>query len=154
MKENKKGSLNAFLHNDNTVGYIFAAPFIIGFCCFTLIPMALFPGETGAMTQPIGLIPESARVWFEDFEEEDGTIHEYLYAEVLLWKRQEAYRKIIEDGITAHSMELTVKSGKMVDGIYHIEDFEFTAFALIGVEPCFEGSALETFSKQVYKRLY
>lgn len=104
------------------------------------------------LTQPIGLIPESARVWFEEFEEDDGTIHEYLYAEVLLWKRQEAYRKIIEDGITAHSMELTVKSGKMVDGIYHIEDFEFTAFALIGVEPCFEGSALETFSKQDFKQ--
>lgn len=104
------------------------------------------------LTQPIGLIPESARVWFEDFEEEDGTIHEYLYAEVLLWKRQEAYRKIIEDGITAHSMELTVKSGRMVDGVYHIDDFEFTAFALIGVEPCFEGSALETFSKQDFKQ--
>lgn len=104
------------------------------------------------LTQPIGLIPESARVWFEEFEEEDGTIHEYLYAEVLLWKRQEAYRKIIEDGITAHSMELTVKAGKMVDGIYHIDDFEFTAFALIGVEPCFESSALETFSKQDFKQ--
>lgn len=104
------------------------------------------------LTQPIGLIPESAHVWFEDFEEEDGTIHEYLYAEVLLWKRQEAYRKIIEDGITAHSMELTVKSGRMVDGVYHIDDFEFTAFALIGVEPCFEGSALETFSKQDFKQ--
>ena len=104
------------------------------------------------LTQPIGLIPESARVWFEEFEEEDGTIHEYLYAEVLLWKRQEAYRKIIENGITAHSMELTVKAGKMVDGIYHIDDFEFTAFALIGVEPCFESSALETFSKQDFKQ--
>lgn len=41
MKEKKKGSLKSFLNNDNTVGYIFAAPFIIGFCCFTLIPMAL-----------------------------------------------------------------------------------------------------------------
>jgi hypothetical protein len=40
----------------------------------------------------------------------------------------------------------------MVDGVYHIDDFEFTAFALIGVEPCFEGSALETFSKQDFKQ--
>jgi multiple sugar transport system permease protein len=41
MKEKKKGSLKAFLNNDNTVGYIFASPFIIGFCFLTLIPMAL-----------------------------------------------------------------------------------------------------------------
>lgn len=104
------------------------------------------------VTQPVGVIPESSRVWFEEFEEEDGTVHEYLYAEVLLWKRQAAYHKIKKDGITAHSMEITVKEGKMVDGVYHIEDFEFTAFALIGVEPCFEGSALEMFSKQDFKQ--
>lgn len=103
------------------------------------------------LTQPVGVIPESAKVWFEDYTEEDGTVHEYLYAEVLLWKRQEAYKKIKEDGITAHSMEINVKEAKTIDGVYHIEDFEFTAFALIGVEPCFESSALETFSKQDFK---
>lgn len=104
------------------------------------------------ITQPVGVIPESAKVWFDEYEEEDGTVHEYLYAEALLWKRQEAYRKLKEDGITAHSMEITVKDGRMVDGVYHIDDFEFTAFALIGVEPCFEGSALEMFSKQDFKQ--
>lgn len=104
------------------------------------------------ITQPIGVIPESSRVWFDEFTEEDGTVHEYLYAEALLWKRQEAYRKIKEDGITAHSMEITVKEGRSVDGVYHIGEFEFTAFALIGVEPCFEGSALEMFSKQDFKQ--
>lgn len=104
------------------------------------------------ITQPVGVIPESSRVWFENFEEEDGTIHEYLYAEVLLWKRQEAYRKIKDDGVVAHSMEITVKKGNTVDGIYYIDDFEFTAFALIGVEPCFESSALEMFSKQNFKQ--
>ena len=41
MNNKKKGSWNSFIHNDNTVGYVFAAPFIIGFCCFTLVPMAL-----------------------------------------------------------------------------------------------------------------
>lgn len=30
-----------FWHNDNTVGYIFAAPFILSFCFLTLVPMAL-----------------------------------------------------------------------------------------------------------------
>lgn len=106
------------------------------------------------MTQPVGVIPESAKTWFADYEEEDGTVHEYLYSEVLLWKRQEAYRKIKNDGVTAHSMELTVKNGQTVDGVYHIHDFEFTAFALIGVEPCFEGSALEMFSANEFKAQY
>ncbi len=41
MNLKKKGSFKAFLNNDNTVGYVFAAPFIIGFCGLTLIPMIL-----------------------------------------------------------------------------------------------------------------
>lgn len=104
------------------------------------------------VTTPVGCIPESAKYWWDVVEEEDGSTHEYLYAEALLWKRQEAYRKIKSDGITAHSMEITVKDGETIDGIYNIYDFEFTAFALIGVEPCFESSALETFSKQNFKQ--
>lgn len=106
------------------------------------------------LTQPVGVIPESANVWFEEYEEQDGTKHEYLYADVLLWKRQEAYQKIKRDGVSAHSMEVTVKNGETVDGVYHIHDFEFTAFALIGVEPCFEGSALEMFSADGFKAQY
>lgn len=30
---------NRFAYNNNTVGYVFLAPFIIGFLCFTIIPM-------------------------------------------------------------------------------------------------------------------
>ena len=103
------------------------------------------------MTTPVGCIPESARVFWEEVEEDDGTIREYLCAEALLWKRQEAYKKIKQDGIVAHSMEITVKDGESIDGLYHITDFEFTAFALIGVEPCFESSSLEMFSKRDFK---
>lgn len=95
------------------------------------------------LTQPIGVIPESANVWFEEFEEENGETHEYLCTEAILWKRQESYQKIKRDGITKHSMEIDVKDGEMKDGCYHIYDFEFNAFCLIAVEPCFEGSALE-----------
>ena len=104
------------------------------------------------LTQPVGVIPESANSWFEEFEDENGVTHEYLYTDVLLWKRQEAYQKIKRDGITAHSMEITVKEGSKIDGIYHINDFEFTAFALIGTTPCFESSALELFSLSDFKQ--
>lgn len=103
------------------------------------------------LTTPVGCIPESAKTYWETVEEDDGETHEYLCAEALLWKRQEAYRKIKEDGITNQSMEITVKDGESIDGIYHVYDFEFTAFALIGCTPCFESAALE-FSKQDFKQ--
>ena len=120
--------------------------------------MELVCKEDGSMslvnlTQPVGVIPEGAKTWWDFVEEDDGTKHEYLFSEVLLWKRQEAYQKIKNDGITAHSMELKVKDGEMVDGVFHIKDFEFTAFCLISVTPCFESSSLETFSKQDFKKM-
>lgn len=103
------------------------------------------------MTTPLGCIPESSRIFWDEVTEDDGSVHEYLCAEALLWKRQEAYKKVKRDGIVAQSMEITVKDGEMIDGIYHIKDFIFTAFALIGVAPCFESASLETFSKQDFK---
>lgn len=107
------------------------------------------------LTQPVGLIPESANVWFETITEEDGTEHEYLCADALIWKRQEAYSKIKEDGISAQSMEIEVLDGSTQDGLYHINNFEFTAFALLGdCEPCFESASLELFSKSDYENRY
>lgn len=103
------------------------------------------------MTQPVGVIPQNAKVFWEIVEEDDGTTHEYLCAEALIWKRQEAYRKIKNDGVSKQSMEITVKDGQTVNGIYQIYDFEFTAFALIGCEPCYESAAL-SFSKEDFKQ--
>lgn len=103
------------------------------------------------VTQPVGVIPESARVWFAPVEEEDGTIRDYLHVDALIWKRQEAYQKIKEDGVTAQSMEIKIKDSEVINGVLHIKDFEFTAFTLLGVEPCFESASLEMFSKQDFK---
>ena len=103
------------------------------------------------ITQPVGVVPQDSNIYWEIIKEDDGSEHEYLCAEVLLWKRQEAYRKIKDDGITAQSMEITVKDGETINGVYHVYDFEFTAFALIGVEPCFESASL-VFAKQDFKR--
>lgn len=108
------------------------------------------------LTQPIGVVPESAEPYWEVVEEDDGTEHEYLCVEVLLWKRQEAYKKIKNDGISSESMEITVKSGHIDEdtGFFVIEDFEFTAFCLLGdgIEPCFESASLEVFSTAGFKR--
>ena len=45
------------------------------------------------ITQPVGVIPESAKYWWEEIEDNSG-VHEYLCVDALIWKRQEAYRKI------------------------------------------------------------
>lgn len=74
-------------------------------------------------------------------EEENGQVHQYLCTKALIWKRSAAYEKLINDGITAQSMEITVTRGHDDDGIFVIDDFQFTAFALLGVEPCFESAA-------------
>lgn len=104
------------------------------------------------ITNPVGVIPESASYWWEEIEEEDGSIHEYLCVDALLWKRQEAYEKIKEDGITDESMEISIQEGHMKDGVYVIEQFEFTAFCLLGTaEPCYESAALMMFSREDFK---
>lgn len=104
------------------------------------------------ITNPVGVIPESANYWWEEVEEDDGSIHEYLCVDALLWKRQEAYQKIKEDGITDESMEISIKEGSMKDGVYVIERFEFTAFCLLGTaEPCYESAALMMFSREDFK---
>lgn len=104
------------------------------------------------ITQPIGIIPESAKYWWENIEDDSGS-HEYLCVDALIWKRQEAYRKIKDEGITGESMEIAVKEGAMVDGVYIINRFEFTAFCLLGTaKPCYESASLEMFSCDGFKQ--
>ena len=103
------------------------------------------------LTHPVGVIPESAKYWWEEIEDNSG-LHEYLCVDALLWKRQEAYKKIKEDGITDESMEISVKEGEMIDGVYVIKRFEFTAFCLLGMaQPCYESASLELFSHDGFK---
>lgn len=63
------------------------------------------------ITHPVGVIPESAQYWWEEIEDDSG-VHEYLCVDALIWKRQEAYKKIKEDGITDESMEISIKEGE------------------------------------------
>lgn len=100
------------------------------------------------ITQPVGVVPESADVYFKEVVEDDGTVNEYLCASVILWKRQEAYKAIKENGITHESMEVNVLDGAKIDDVYVVNNFEFTAFTLLGddIEPCFESASLQTYS--------
>ncbi len=107
------------------------------------------------ITQPVGVVPESANYWWETVEEENGEVHEYLCVEIIIWKRQEAYAKIKENGITDESMEIKVKSGQTIDGYYHIDSFEFTAFCLLeSAEPCYESACVEMFTLKSFHDEY
>lgn len=108
------------------------------------------------LTDGIGTIPESANYYFEEVEEDDGTVHEYFVTEAILWKRSPVYRKIANDGIEGQSMEILVREGGDIDGIYHIDKFIFTAFCLLGenVEPCFESASLQLFDLNGYREQF
>ena len=123
--------------------------------------VALIKGEDGRrymvnLTTPVGVVPESAKPYWETVTEDDGTEHEYLCVDVLLWKRQEAYQKIKKDGITSESMEINVfdMEKDAETGLIVIRDFEFTAFCLLGSDtpPCFESAGLEVFSQSELKK--
>ena len=100
------------------------------------------------LTDAVGVIPESAKYFWETIEEDDGSIREYFNVEVILWKRCPVYEKLQRDGFANHSMEITVHDGRLEDDVFIIENFTFTAFCLLGedVEPCFEYSQLSLFS--------
>ena len=113
--------------------------------------------ELVADTEPVGVVPESAKKWFEIFEE-DGEVREYICTEVLLWKRQKAYKKIAEKRKISHSMEIEVVDGSFDSdkGYFNIRKFELNALTLLGsdVEPCFEGSCLSVFSQDKFMMQY
>lgn len=105
------------------------------------------------LTEPLGVVPESANWWWETIEDSGGQ-HEYICTDVILWKRQRGYSKIVENGITAQSMEISVDSFEDNGDYMDIHSFTFLAFCLLSnenVEPCFEGASLAVFSKDEFQ---
>lgn len=101
------------------------------------------------LTEPIGVVPESAKYWWESIEDSGGT-HEYLCVEAYLWTRQEGVYKLLSENSASESMEISIIDGEMDEhGVYQINDFEFEAFCVLGedVEPCFEGACVEMYSQ-------
>lgn len=95
------------------------------------------------ITTPIGVVPESADYWWEEVEEENGEVREYLCVDVLLWSRQDAYRKVKENGTTSQSMEIVIKDFVKKDGVIVVNSFGFAAFCLLETErPCYESASL------------
>ena len=99
------------------------------------------------LTDAIGVVPENPEWCWNTVTEEDGREQEYLSTPVILWKRAAVYDKLKRDGISGQSMEIRVKEGRLQDGVFIVDSFEFTAFCLLGdgIEPCFESASLEMF---------
>lgn len=109
------------------------------------------------LTEPCGVVPESATFSFIEEEDSNGETHEYLVASgVLLWKRQDVFQHIKNDlgGSVKHSMEIAVKSGYTDENkTFVIESFQFTALCLLeSARPCFDGSELTLYSATNFKQ--
>lgn len=108
------------------------------------------------LTEPIGVVPESAKYWWETIDDDGGT-HEYLCVEAYLWTRQEGVYKLLSESSASESMEISITNGAMdANGVYQINDFEFEAFCILGadVEPCFEGASIEMYSQSAVHNKY
>lgn len=100
------------------------------------------------VTEPVGVVPESASTWWEMVEEADGTMREYLCCDIIVWKRQQAFSHLQENRVTDESMEIEIIKRHYDElGEMHIDLFEFTAFCLLERDrPCFPSADIELFS--------
>ena len=102
-------------------------------------------------TVPFGVIPESAQQWWET-QIIDGKEKECLFTDILLWKRQNGYKKIKDTGIIHESMEINVSDYSIdKDKKLTVNKFEFEALCLLGenVEPCFENASVQVYSQEL-----
>ncbi len=99
-------------------------------------------------THPIGVVPESANVWFEDVVEK-GVLKRYLCADVLLWKREKVYKLFKKKRSFGVSMEVQVEQAVLEGKVSKITQFYFTAIAVLGNEaPAFKSANIKVFSEE------
>ncbi len=129
-----------------------------------------FDEETGefkfqSITVPYGFVSPDAEVWFQKFEE-DGVEREYLMTTGYLWTEQfPEIKDVIKRGC-GQSMELDEKTldGKWAKNenqnleFFIINDATFSKLCILGdgVEPCFEGANVSSYSldKEFKNTLY
>lgn len=113
-------------------------------------------------TRPYGVVPESAKIYWETVNQDDGSQRDYLVVDgAFLWSgRYPELYTIFDEGHYGQSMEIELVNANysIVDGqeTLNIQDFIFTAFCLLGidkdsdmfghVEPAFESSKVVAYS--------
>ncbi|NLY47345.1 MAG: hypothetical protein GX053_15395 [Tissierella sp.] len=108
-------------------------------------------------TKPIGFVPESAQVSWEEVTEKDGSINQYLVVDgIILWTGRYPEAEMIKERPYGQSMEIEVLDGEFAEingkEIYVINKFIFSALCVLGVnkesdpdghvEPCFESAKI------------
>ena len=116
------------------------------------------------LTTPYGFVAPDAKVWFQEFEDTDQfgnvTTREYLMTTGFLWTGQFPEIKEAVDEGRPQSMELdekTCEGNWATDNnsgleFFIINDAIFSKLCILGedVEPCFEGSSIQTtFTKEL-----
>lgn len=102
-------------------------------------------------TVPFGVVPESANQWFET-KIVNGVEKECFFTDVILWKRQHGYDRIVNAGTIGESMEINVNAFSTDnEGYCVIDNFEFEALCILGddVTPCFENASIQMYSKEI-----
>lgn len=121
-------------------------------------------------TKAYGFVPTDAKVWFQEFQDDDGVRRLYLCTEGIVWR--EAYpevKRVLESG-NNHSMELNEQSlrGNWAEDsnsgrrFFIINEAIVEKLCILGenYEPCFEGGQIrkefslhnefETLKRSVY----
>lgn len=97
-------------------------------------------------TVPFGVVPSESNVEWKTVTETDGTEREYIFCDVLLWKRQYGYECLASKDTWHQSMEIKVNSFVLDhEGYCVIEDMTFEALCILGenVEPCFQSASVQ-----------
>lgn len=97
-------------------------------------------------TIPFGVVPMDTTLEWKTVTEDDGTERDYLFCDVILWKRQYGYKCLVSQKRWNQSMEIGVNS-YIVDneGYCVIEDMYYEALCILGknVTPCFESASVQ-----------
>lgn len=118
-------------------------------------------------TKPYGVVAESAKIYWENITENDGTVHEYLVIDgAYLWTGRYSELENLLERPYGQSMEIEIIDGEfaIINGqkVFDIKKFVFSALCILGVdkngeghvEPAFESASIVayTFDKEEFKK--
>ena len=103
------------------------------------------------LTRPYGFVDTNAKVWCQQFQDDDGVIRDYLLTEGYIWTGAYPESKRIINKGNNQSMELTKVQGNWTGNINSDDRFFIINEALIeklcilgeNTEPCFEGAQIK-----------